>query len=651
MLTDPVLRFASAIIGAGAAALAAAVATGAASAFAVTLSLAGLTALLIVSEAVPLRLPLQQGDLRITPSNLFMVAILAEHGLGAALVVLLAVTMIHDLRRRLPRIKLAFNAANYVLAACCAMVALRLGVVAAALVFVLVNNLLTAGVCSRAMGVPLRVLLVRDVRVPVLIDLTLALFTPVVVLVAAQAPHLLPLFLLPLGSVLYSGKVADRRRHEALHDTLTGLANRRLFERLVGQELGRVPASRGSCALLLLDLDRFKDVNDTLGHAKGDIVLREVANRLAAAVRPGDIVARLSGDEFGVLAGEETPAADAVALAERLRAALIEPVDLGSLRFAPGASVGVTASEPGGDDAGAMLRRADVAMHNAKDTGAGVLLYDAEWDPNTPERLAMAGELRDGIPRGELVLHYQPKVAAADGGVEGVEALVRWQHPVRGLLFPGDFLPLAERNGLMHALTMDVLEQALGQVAAWRRQGLDLPVAVNLSAETLLDQRLAAEVREMLERFDIAANSLQLELTESSLMRDPQRSKEVLEELASAGVRVAIDDFGTGWSSLVWLKRLPLHVLKIDRSFVGDMLDRPSDAAIVESTIKLGRTLGLVVVAEGVETEAALEQLRAYECDVVQGYLICRPAPADELTPWLRERMSGRFTAAERTVA
>jgi diguanylate cyclase len=273
-------------------------------------------------------------------------------------------------------------------------------------------------------------------------------------------------------------------------------------------------------------------------------------------------------------------------------------------------------------------------------------MYDAGSDPNTPERLALATELREGIARGELVLHYQPKVSATDGRVDGVEALVRWQHPTRGLIFPGDFLELAERNDLMRPLTMNVLEQALRQVAEWRDQGIDLHVAVNLSAETLLDLRLGSEVAGLLQRFAIPACNLQLELTESSLMRDPQRSEEVLEELSASGVRIAIDDFGTGWSSLVWLKRLPVQVLKIDRSFIGDMLDRPSDAAIVESTINLGRTLGLVVVAEGVETEEALERLRDYGCDVVQGYLIRRPQPAEELLPWLRERVAPRLAAA-----
>jgi diguanylate cyclase (GGDEF)-like protein len=646
VLRDPVLRFAYSVIAAGVAALTVAIATGALSGIELTLSVAALAALFLVSEAIPLRLPLQGHDMRITASNVFAITILAEHGLGTMLLVVLGVSIADDLRLRLAPVKLGFNVANYVIAAYAAHLALEVGLLAGALTFVAVNTVLTNGVCSLATGVPLRTMLFKDARVPHLIDQVLVLFVPVVALVAEHEPVLLPLFVLPLISVLYGGKVADHRRRDALHDPLTDLPNRLLFGRQIGQELSRLGTAGGTCAVLIVDLDRFRDVNDTLGHAKGDLVLREVARTLSAGVRPGDIVARLSGAEFGVLAGDETTAADALVLAHQLRAALAEPFDIGGLRFSPGARIGVALSAVDGDSADAILRRADVAVSIAEERGSAVAMYDAGSDPNTPERLALATELREGIARGELVLHYQPKVSATDGRVDGVEALVRWQHPTRGLIFPGDFLELAERNDLMRPLTMNVLEQALRQVAEWRDQGIDLHVAVNLSAETLLDLRLGSEVAGLLQRFAIPACNLQLELTESSLMRDPQRSEEVLEELSASGVRIAIDDFGTGWSSLVWLKRLPVQVLKIDRSFIGDMLDRPSDAAIVESTINLGRTLGLVVVAEGVETEEALERLRDYGCDVVQGYLIRRPQPAEELLPWLRERVAPRLAAA-----
>ena len=647
MPRDPAIRFASAIVVLGAAVLGAEAAAGRFSGIELTWSLPVLLAFVFLAETVELKVPMQRGDARVSSSTLFVFAMLVIHGAGPAILAYVAVSVVNDVAfRRLQPIKVAFNAAQLAVATAAAgwvygAVPNVAGAVLAGATLLVTNHLLSTTVASLAMGISVRTALVRDTLRPMAIDATLLSFSPIVIVLADTHGLLLPLLLLPLWSITSSAREADRRRRDALHDPLTDLPNRRLFARQVDQELKLARDDR-RCAVLLLDLARFKDINDTLGHRKGDEVLCSVAQRLRASLRGDDALARLNGDEFGVLVDGQDPAA----AARRLRRVFDEPFLVGDLRLALGCTVGVATSLPG-DDADAILRRADVAMYDAKETGAGVAVYDEAKDPNTPELLALAAELRDGIARGELCLHYQPKVGTADGRLAGVEALVRWQHPERGLLMPGAFLPLAERSGLMRPLTMAVLELAVGQAAAWRADGIDLHVAVNLSAETLLDHGLTEAVEELLARFELPTRCLQLELTESTLMRDPQRSAEILEHLAASGVRIAIDDFGTGWSSLVWLKRLPVHAIKIDRSFVGDMLDSPSDAAIVESTINLGRTLGLDVVAEGVETDETLAALRASGCDVVQGYLICRPKPADDVTAWMLERRDvARFARA-----
>jgi EAL domain-containing protein (putative c-di-GMP-specific phosphodiesterase class I) len=300
--------------------------------------------------------------------------------------------------------------------------------------------------------------------------------------------------------------------------------------------------------------------------------------------------------------------------------------------------VGIAWAGDDSADAEALLRHADVAMHRAKVQRTGIQLYDPATDPYSPERLVLAGELREGISRGELVLHYQPKLAVDSGKVVGVEALVRWRHPERGLVPPNEFIELAERTDVIGALTMNVLRMALGQVASWRRVGIDLPVAVNLPAQMLLDRDLPGDVASMLARFGLSAGSLVLEITEGSLIHDPHGSAQILDVLSGMGVRIAIDDFGTGYSSLAWLKRFPVDEIKVDRSFVTDLASEESDAAIVRSTIELGRSLGMLVVAEGVETTEVLEQLATYGCDVVQGFLISRPVPAAQLVTWLRAR-------------
>jgi diguanylate cyclase (GGDEF)-like protein len=427
-------------------------------------------------------------------------------------------------------------------------------------------------------------------------------------------------------------------RREALTDELTGLANRRAILRRV-EELS---ADGTPLALALLDLDKFKEVNDALGHAAGDDLLRMVAVRLQAVLRPGDVLGRLGGDEFAVLALVDADAPldeAALAVGRRLHERLTEPFPIEGLVIHSTASVGITTSvgvlDDGSQAATRLLREADVAMYDAKRSGAGVALYDSARHADSSGHLALVEELRAAMSRGQLVLHHQPQLDVATGDTVGVEALVRWAHPVRGLLGPGDFLPLAEVHGLMGPLTEEVLAQAVAQAAVWRREGLDLRMSVNLSASNLLDAGLPRRVSGLLERHGLPPESLVLEVTESVLLTDPDRSLAVVGALAELGITVSIDDFGTGYSSLAYLRDLPVAELKLDRSFTVDLLTDDRTAAIVASTIELAHRLGLRVVAEGVEDEATLRHLESLHCDTSQGYLHARPLPAGELEQWL----------------
>ncbi|MGY1804908.1 putative bifunctional diguanylate cyclase/phosphodiesterase [Blastococcus sp. SYSU D00922] len=423
-------------------------------------------------------------------------------------------------------------------------------------------------------------------------------------------------------------------RREALTDELTGLANRRALLRRVEE----LCAEGTPVALALLDVDKFKEVNDALGHAAGDDLLCMVARRLEPALRAGDLLGRLGGDEFAVVAALEPhlPAAEAaLALGTRLHERLAEPFPVEGMFVHASASIGVTTTDDDVARPSHLLRRADVAMYDAKRSGSGVALYDGDRHADSRGHLALVEELRRALTDGQLVLHHQPQLDVATGQVSGVEALVRWAHPERGLLFPGDFLPLAEVHGLMGALTETVLEQAVAQAAEWRRQGLDLRMSVNLSASNLLDVGLPGRVAELLATQGLPPAALVLEVTESVLITDPDRSLAVVGALARLGATVSIDDFGTGYSSLAYLRDLPVAELKLDRSFTADLLTDERTEAIVASTIELAHRLGLRVVAEGVEDEPTLRHLDALSCDVSQGYLHSRPLPADELVAWL----------------
>ena len=428
---------------------------------------------------------------------------------------------------------------------------------------------------------------------------------------------------------------ADQNEWQARHDGLTGLPNRVLFSEEMTTELDVTQS--GPIAVVLLDLDRFKEVNDTLGHHHGDLLLMEVGQRLQATLRPSDRVARFGGDEFALMLADVKDTATALVVANRIVEAIAEPFEVGGLRLDVGASLGLAMSPEHGTDLATLLQKADIAMYQAKREGSDCVLYDPDNDHHSREQLALAGELRRGMEN-ELVVYFQPKVELEDERVCGVEALVRWNHPEHGLLPPGAFMAMAERSGLMNGLTRVVLEKTLAQLREWLDAGHDVDVAVNVSAGGLHDSGLADDIDRFLAKYGVPAERLVLEITETTIAEDAERAEEVLQTLVDRGVRVSIDDFGTGYSSLAVLRSLPVTELKIDRGFVSD-LSHPEGAAIVEYSINLGHMLGLRVVAEGVEERWEGDRLLAMGCDMAQGYFFARPMPADQATAWMAERM------------
>jgi diguanylate cyclase (GGDEF)-like protein len=443
----------------------------------------------------------------------------------------------------------------------------------------------------------------------------------------------------------------DEIEYRALYDGLTGLPNRTLFRDRIERAILTAHRNGGSAAVMLFDLDRFKEINDALGHDTGDLLIGQLGERLKLELRESDTLARLGGDEFGVLLPTES-IEDATLLAGRLHAALEAPFLLDGLPLEVSASMGVAAYPEHGGDADALIQHAEVAMYVAKEAHTPTSVYDAEQDMNDAARLALAGELRRAIETEELVVHFQPKAELASGRILGAEALVRWQHPERGFIPPNDFIPIAERTGLIKPLSRYVLRAAVEQCGAWNEAGLGLHVAVNLTIPDLLDLELPDWIAGLLAETGVQPEQLELEITETTILADPFRVRQVLARLNEMGLRLAIDDFGTGYSSLAYLKRLPVQTIKVDRSFVMGMGEDPSDATIVRSTIDLGRNLGLGVVAEGVESQEVWDALREQGCTLAQGYFISRPLPAEELAALLEKRASravSRAPAAART--
>ncbi len=440
---------------------------------------------------------------------------------------------------------------------------------------------------------------------------------------------------------------ARQREHEALHDPLTGLPNRVLFADRLSHRFDAAANGGEGIAIALMDLDGFKEINDTLGHQAGDRVLIEVANRLRTAVDQATLVVRLGGDEFALLAPELTTRSTIEAVCRHIRATIARPLEIDGIRATMGVSIGLAMSPHDGEDADTLIKRADVAMYSAKSgRGGGVCFYDPDRDENTPRRLALAHELRLAVDAGQLRPVFQPKVSLLDGRMTGLECLCRWDHPTLGEIMPDEFIPLADRIGISGSLTAFMLSAALSHAERWRAAGNDWGVAINISMHTLLDADLIAIVRRLLERSAVPSESVTLEITETHVMSDAVRTTRALEQLAALGVRLSIDDFGTGYSSLAYLQRLPVHEVKIDKGFVQTLATDRGSETIVRAVIDLARNLDLWVVAEGVEDEAARDLLRRLGCAEAQGFYFAAPMSAVEI-----EHLAARVSREDRVVA
>jgi diguanylate cyclase (GGDEF)-like protein len=592
---------------------------------------------------------------QITISTPFAVALVLLGPLSFALAVHVAAVLFDDIRAGRGARKILFNASQYVLtllatrAMWCAFTGRPIlggyepfppsmvwaGIVAG-LMFFAVNLVLISVVVALASDQPVLAILREDLGFQATTSTVLVSLGPVAAVCGEVSVVLLPLLAMPVLAVHHNARLAVQREQESLRDPLTGLANRLLFTERVERALAEGLRSGASSAVMLLDLDHFKEINDTLGHQVGDDMLIDLGRRLRATAPAGATVARMGGDEFAVLIPEVWSLDDAQGIGERLLAGLTEPLVVAGIRLPIQASLGLALAPEHGTDAFSLLRRADVAMYSAKRDGVGLRRYDESNDPHSPQRLELLADLPVAVECDQLFLVFQPQLDLLTGCVDRAEALVRWAHPTRGLVAPDEFIPVAENTGTIAPITEFVVREAIAEVRRWRDLGLSLGVSVNVSVRDLSDERLLNTVRTSLLRSRVAAGSLTLEVTESGVMIDPQRTVRALESLREIGVRIAIDDFGTGQASLGYLKQLAVDELKIDKSYVLDLLSGRHDSVIVRSTVDLAHDLGLAVVAEGVEDDPTLAELRRIGCDTAQGYGLGRPMPADQFQLWLR---------------
>lgn len=631
-------------------------------------SLLVLSFFLVLCELLPIKVPRGDDSEAITVSTTFSFALLLMFGTGLAVMAQAGATLLADVTSRKQWWKTLFNVAQLALALSASGLVLTVlsdvpfsgtlafqaadlpAIISAGLVLFAVNNALLGIGLALSLDVPVGAYLREDLAFQASIAGMMLALSPIVVVAAERTLWLVPLLSLPLAGIYRSGREAVRNEYQALHDSLTDLPNRTLFRDRVEQVTLGGERDGFSAAIMIMDLDRFKEINDTLGHHNGDLLLQQIGPRLRASLRRSDTVARLGGDEFAVLVTKIDDVPTATALAHKIRMAFEQPFVLEEIALNVEPSIGIAFFPQHGLDVDTLLQRADVAMYIAKERRTGFEIYEAEQDQYSAGRLALVGELRRAIDEDELVVYYQPKANLRTGLIVGAEALVRWQHPEHGLMPPDAFIPVAEHTGLIRLLTLHILNEALRQYAMWRESGIEVNVAVNLSVRSLLDVQLTEDVGRLLRKWDVLPQGLELEITESVLMTDTSRSVASLTALRDMGVTLAVDDFGTGHSSLAYLKRLPVHELKIDKSFIMNMTRSDNDAVIVRSTIDLGRNLGLSVVAEGVESAEVWKQLMGLGCDVAQGYYISRPVPGNEITRWLKSsggRIPGELMAVE----
>ncbi len=608
---------------------------------------------LILGELGPI--PVSRGDdeaSNVTMSTTFAVALVATGPFALLLAAHTVAVLMDDVRTKRSPVKMVFNFGQYALSIAAARLVysqlVQQGFLApytnyrasdlvptllAGFIFLVINNGLVAIVVALDTGQPVMEMLRDDLAFKMETSAVLVGLSGVAAVLAQTSGWMLPLLAMPVLAVRRSAVLAAARQTQAMRDALTGLGNRALFFSRADRLLARFERSGDSVAVLMIDLDHFKDINDTLGHQVGDRVIQAVAGRIAHLGGDLGCVARLGGDEFAVaLTGVDAAAAGAVA--ETLLADVVRPLQIGGTRMAIQASVGIAMAEKGVDVTG-LMQRADIALYEAKQDRARWCLFDQSVTPTTPE-LGLLADLREALERGHLSVAFQPQVGLSDGRVTGAEALARWKHPERGYIPPSDFIILAENTGLISQVTDVVLEHALSAVAEWTQLGLSCPVSVNLSARQLADLSLPERVSSALRRHGVPAGLLTVEVTESSILGDPRRAGQILHELRQEGVRIAVDDFGTGYSSLAYLQRLDLDELKIDRSFVQSMCLVARDDVLVRSIIELAHNLGLSVVAEGVEASIQVDRLRELSCDAAQGYYLGRPMDRELMTGWLQ---------------
>ncbi|MFI6577051.1 putative bifunctional diguanylate cyclase/phosphodiesterase [Nocardiopsis sp. NPDC050513] len=624
-----------------------------------------LLCMIVLGELRPISMPGQPPNSG-TPTSLpFSFAVVLFFGLPVAALLQAVATGVGGFVRGHAAHRIVFNAAQYTLSLGVADAVLRLALpavldvpwmpeggelVAVALAgaaYFAVNRVLV--MCAVAMHerAPLAQVMVKGLGQQVYVNGVLLSLAPLVVTAMTHSVLYVPLFAVPLGALYTSALLSVKRDHQANHDELTGLANRARLTVRARQDIGHAQQRGSRVGLLLLDLDRFKEVNDTLGHPTGDRLLQTVAQRLTHSVRPGDLVARLGGDEFAVLLPKVRDTASAREVAARLRDALAEPVRLDGMDFDLEASIGIALFPDDAPDFELLMQRADVAMYVAKSGRTGVESYDPGKDRNSTARLSLFSELRRGLTEGALEMYYQPKVCLTDGHPVGLEALARWRHPTRGLLTPDEFMPVVQQSNLFRAFTGQVLDTTLARVADWRQGGIDLPVSVNLSMRELLDPALPGTVDAALREHGVPPEQLVLEIGEQALITDTQAATAAVRALRGLGVGLALDDFGTGHFTLAQLAGLPLDEVKIHESFTARLTDDSDNGhTVVRAAIALVRALGMSATAEGVQTRELALAAGDTGCHAAQGHYFSPALAARDVTGWLGGRGRGAPAAA-----
>jgi diguanylate cyclase (GGDEF)-like protein len=615
-----------------------------------------LAALVFVGELFPIQVHGQVGEE--TFSTPFAFAILLGYGIPEAVAVQVVATLVADVVRRRPLDRIVFNLAQLAISWVLAGLALELAggtglrtgdelqagdlpaILLAAIVFFIVNATLARTAEALVQNTSIADHLRADLFFRAWSAATLFSLGPPVAVVAEHWLYLVPLLTLPMAAVHVAVRQASEMERLALHDPLTALPNRALLLQATARALGSAPNGDQETALLIVDIDRFRDVNDTLGRAQGDAVLIEVAARLKRSVRATDMVARVESDRFGVLLPGLARSDAASQAAEKILAALSRQLDVSGAALSVDATVGIACAPTHARDADLLLQRAEAAMYRAKRAQSRCEFFSPDIEDEAPRRLILVTALKRAIDVRSLTMHYQPKVELEHRRVVGVEALARWTDPVVGPVLPATFVPLAERTGLAQPLTELALEIAATDCRRWRDDGFYTPVAVNVPARVLLDPAFPDMVEAKRVAMGLEPGALEIEITESTLMGDHAQARDALTRLREIGVRTSIDDFGTGYSSLSYLRELPVHALKIDRSFITNLMDEPESEAIVRSVVELARNLRLETVAEGVEDERLCDRLIRLGCDYAQGFALARPMPADAMRSWLRARVS-----------